>query len=260
MKTISSVENLEIKQVVTLRTPTGRKKHQQFVVEGIRAIATFQFHQYQLTALYTTESMLPKAYSLLPNPQDREYYIRLVTNSVMRKISTAVTPSGILAVFRLPKPQDTIELSAGVALVNLQDPGNVGTLIRTAAALSAKTVVIVDGVDPWNPKVIQSSAGALASVNLLELNWPELVKTAHAQKVSLCGLVVKNGKSPEEIDFTNTLLIIGNEAHGLSKELQKECDQLMTIPMPGGTESLNAAVAGSIALYLAYLNKIPKRH
>jgi TrmH family RNA methyltransferase len=103
--------------------------------------------------------------------------------------------------------------------------------------------------------VIQASAGTIASVKLFQLSWQELVKTAHEKNLSLCALVVSGGKPPSAINFSNSLLVIGNEAHGLSASMQHDCDQLMTIPMPGGTESLNAAVAGSIVLYLAYQQK-----
>ncbi len=165
----------------------------------------------------------------------------------MEKMSTTKTPSGYLAVFTIPpKPQPTFE--RGIVLANITDPGNMGTLIRSATAMNVKTVVIVDGVDPWSPKVVQASAGTVGSVALLECSWQELL--TYKQDKQLCAFVVKNGKTPQELELNDMLLVIGNEAHGISNDWLNDCEFTCTLPMPGNTESLNAAVAGSIALYL----------
>jgi TrmH family RNA methyltransferase len=173
----------------------------------------------------------------------------------MQKISSASTPSGILAIFKFP---DLPSLSLDhnnppLVLANIQDPGNLGTLLRSAAAFNKKNIILINGVDVWNPKVIQASAGTLALINIYQYTWPEvLILKKHFK---LGALVIKEGKRPEEINYSKTILIIGNEAHGLPQEWQNECDIKITLPMPGGTESLNAAVTGSIMLYLASQKK-----
>jgi TrmH family RNA methyltransferase len=137
-------------------------------------------------------------------------------------------------------------------MVELNDPGNMGTLMRTCAALNKKTVVCVGGVDPYHPKVVQASAGTLGLLDIFQLSWVDVVHIANTNKLSLCGLIVRGGKQHTEISFDKTLLIVGSEAHGLPIEYAQACDQTMTLSMPGKTESLNAAIAGSIALYLAW--------
>lgn len=176
----------------------------------------------------------------------------LVTEPVMNKMSPSVTPSGILGVFEIPKNPPLTSLSDGIVLAHIADPGNMGTLIRTAAAMNVSSVVIVDGVDPYSPKVIQASAGCLALVNLFCIDWKTLVHGAKQAQLTLVALVVTGGQNPEKISLKKSLLVVGSEAYGIPGEWLKDCNQAMTLPMPGKTESLNAAIAGSIALYLAY--------
>lgn len=201
--------------------------------------------------LYLTFENLEIAKSLVP----KEKAI-IVSPIVMNKISNATTPSGLLAVFKIGKKQEAqtpLKISGGGAvLAGISDPGNMGTLIRTAAAVGMKTVVIIDGADCWSPKVIQASAGTISLVNIVQTNWKTLAEKKGNLK--LIGLVVVGGKDISEInkeDLKNSLLVIGSEAHGIEKSSLADCDELVTLQMPGQTESLNAAVAGSIAMYLA---------
>lgn len=256
MSTIQSLNNPTLKRIVELHDNAGQKKYQQFIVEGQRAIVPFYQHDFALEQLYATSETLQLAYDIVRTPTDaQEHLITVVTDAVMKKMSTAISPSGLLAVFNMPKEQKEPDLRNSVALVNLQDPGNMGTLIRTAAALNIKTIIKIDGVNCWSPKVIQATAGTIALVNIVSLPWDNFVALARAQKLDLGGMVVQNGKTPQAIDFSRTILVIGNEAHGLSEKQQQACTALITLPMPGGTESLNAAIAGSIGMYLAYLER-----
>jgi TrmH family RNA methyltransferase len=101
--------------------------------------------------------------------------------------------------------------------------------------------------------VVHASVGTIGNVALYHTDWATVEK--YKKKSSLCALVVKDGQAPTELDFSNTVLVIGNEARGLPDAIIAACDQQCTLPMPGKTESLNAAVAGSVALYCAYLCK-----
>lgn len=244
-KKITSPSNPLIKETVKLHTTKERKKQQLFIVEGIRAIQTFLEAGHTPKNFFVTEKAFPEAAKILPKTNPF-----LVSESVMKKLSTASTPSGILCVFPIPKTPALKTLGPGLVLAQISDPGNMGTLIRTAIALNKKTVVVVEGTDPWSPKVIQASAGTIAYASIFELSWQELVKAKGT--LDLCGLVVKGGKSPQKIDATNSLLVVGSEAHGIPEAWLADCDSRMTLPMPGGIESLNAAVAGSIALYLSW--------
>jgi TrmH family RNA methyltransferase len=141
------------------------------------------------------------------------------------------------------------QLTTGIVLAQISDPGNMGTLIRTAAAMNKKTVVCVETVDPWNPKVVQATAGALGSVSLFCMTWDELLRSK--KNIPLCALVAQDGKMPDTINLKDALIVVGNEGAGIPDAWIAQCDEKITLPMPGKCESLNAAVAGSIALYLA---------
>jgi len=248
---ITSLANPEIRKVRALREKKYRIQQQQCIAEGIRACSTL-LQNSQLAALYVIENYLDQAHTLITRYISSEAtpLIRQVSDSVMKKISTSTTPSGILGVFNIPQQPDKITLTSGIVLADITDPGNMGTLIRSAAAMSVKTVVIIGGTDCWAPKVIQASAGTIGLVNILTITWQELLQYKKDQK--LYALVVSGGAPASAINRDNALLVIGNEAHGLTEAQIHNCDYTISLTMPGKTESLNAAVAGSIALYLTF--------
>lgn len=242
MKTIVSRQNTEIKAVDRLKNAKDRREQKRFIAEGLRTIETLMT-KYKPIQVYATEHFY--ATHAMPISKDR---LTLVPDAVMEKISTTSTPAGIAAVFALPE-NPTKPLSAGLVLARITNPGNMGTLIRTAAAMGKKTVVVVEGTDIWSPKVVQATAGALALVDIYELSWQELI--TQKGTVPLCALVVKGGTVPEQLKLQQALIVVGNEAEGLPDEWTNACELKCTLNMPGNTESLNAAIAGSIVLYLA---------
>lgn len=244
MKYISSRNNPEIKQVAALHSSKERYARGKCIAEGIRTIETMIDGGIKPFAVYCTQAWVSHSVSKFPEPILTE-----VTDEVMEKISSSTTPSGILAVFPLSK-KPIQDLSAGIVLATLADPGNMGTLIRTCAAMGKKTVCCIGGVDPWNPKVIQASAGTIAFVNILQGTWAELIH--HLNTLSLYALVIKNGQELKTVEKEDALIVIGNEAHGIPSAWLAECDKHYTLAMPGNIESLNAAVAGSIAMYLMW--------
>jgi len=245
MKVISSTHNEQIKSVVALHLPKGRLQQQRFIAQGFITCSTLVQAGMQVQELYVTQELQREAFKLAPEP-----LIALVDDHVMNKISTVTTPSGLVAVFALPENPSPELLGPGLVLANITDPGNMGTLIRTAVAMNVQSIVIVDGVDPWSPKVVQASAGTIGRANLFVWPWDTLVR--NKKDLTLCALVVSGGENPHTVATQKALLVVGNEAHGLTAQQCADCDTQITIPMPGNTESLNAAVAGSIALYLAF--------
>jgi RNA methyltransferase, TrmH family len=244
MKTIKSRQNPHITAIIALKKTQGRHAQEKLLVEGLRAISTVIEAGWEPLDLLVTQDMVQQALSLAPDD-----IITLVDQPVMEKISQSTTPSGMVGIFKLPKKPKTEKLNAGLVLVDIMDPGNMGTLIRTCAAMGFQSVVIVEGADPWSHKVIQASAGTIAYVNIFCWSWEKLLQNKGAN--TLVALVAHKGAAPEELDpVASNLLVVGNEAHGLSDAIVKLCDKKVTLPMPGRTESLNAAVAGSIALYL----------
>ncbi len=245
MKFITSVHNEQIKHLINLAKKSYRTEHQQFVAEGTRAYIEL-IQTYIPVAIYATDEYI----KLHTDIRFNDELTTIVPSHIMTKISNATTASGICAIFAMPAKKPLPTCGPGIVLVEVSDPGNMGTLIRTAAAMNIKEVIIVGGVDPYSPKVIQSTAGCLAAVNLHQTTFETLIQ--HKQ-LQLCALVVKNGKNPDQINLQNAFLMVGSEAHGLSSEQIAACQQVMTIPMPGQAESLNAGVAGSIGLYLMSL-------
>ncbi len=240
---ITSVTHPLVKMIVELHDKKGRREHKAFTVEGYRACTEFSENKYTLLHLFASPTEASKVQNLFPDTP-----VVTVADRIMDKISTATTPSGILAVFALPVALPTEELSAGLVLANISDPGNMGTLIRSAAAFGYASVVVVEGCDPFSPKVIQACAGALPLVNLFQCDWNTLVTAAKSNNLLLAALVVQNGKPLMSISEKNLLFVVGNEAHGLPQAWVDQCDVRITIPMRGAAESLNAAIAGSIAL------------
>ncbi len=247
MKYITSRTNPIVKQITSLHARKGRTEHQMFIAEGLRTCETL-VKTCALITCYVTDAMVKQVSSFITTAQ-----IVGVTDDVMEKMSTAESPSGILCVFEIPTPKPLASLKSSVILHGIADPGNMGTLIRTVAALGLKQVICIDAADSWNPKVVHASVGTIGNVSIYHTDWATVEKCK--KKSSLCALVVKHGKMPNELDFKQTVLVIGNEARGLPEDIIAACDQQCTLPMPGKTESLNAAVAGSVALYSAYLSK-----
>jgi TrmH family RNA methyltransferase len=245
MKHIISPSNPEVKDIVRLHDKKARTEHGLFIVEGLKNIQTFCHAGWQPEHLYLTDKALETAHEIM----DQSRAVVTVSDAVMKKMSASTTASGILALFSF-KPQELLVQAGSLVLAEVSDPGNMGTLIRTAAALACPSVIVVGGTDPFSPKVIQAGAGAHASIPVITAQWPDVVKKTNG--LSLCALVVEGGATPDNLDLTTSVLVVGSEAHGIRKEWVKACKQRLTLPMPGNTESLNAAVAGSIALYERY--------
>lgn len=242
MQQITSVQNPLIKKITSLQTKKGRTELQLFIAEGKRTCTTLLAAGLQPEYFFSSEHMLEIIGGFVPDPQ----MIRLVSENVMKKISTGKTPSGIVGVFTIPE-QKEITLQSGIVLARIADPGNMGTLIRSASAFGLKAVVCVETCDPWSPKVIQATAGTIGFVTVHQISWAELLNSK--KDVLLYALVVSGGKEPHELSDKNCLLVIGSEAHGIPNEWLADCEGQITLPMPGKIESLNAAVAGSIAMY-----------
>jgi len=245
MKLIISLTNPEVKAVASLHMAKYRKDMNQFIAEGIRTCKTLLDAGFEPEAIYATAAMFPDTQELVPDAMVTE-----VSPEVMVKMSTATNPSGCLMIFPIPAQPAPEKLSHGLVLAQVADPGNMGTLMRTASAMNITSLVCVEGSDPWSPKVIQASAGTIGYLNIFQVSWPTLVE--HKRDLQLCALLVAGGSAPQELDLTNSLLVVGSEAHGIPFAWVAQCDQKLTLTMPGRTESLNAAVAGSLALYVAF--------
>ncbi len=255
MKYITSLINPEIKSIVKLHNAKERRETNKCIFQGIRTIETALESGLELDKIYITQDNLKNTINLFNKFNLSEKLIRIVSDHIINKISTLKTNPGLVAIF-YNKKFDINKLNEGLVLAQIMDPGNMGTLIRTAASCNIKSIVIVEGTDPWSTKVIQASAGTIALVNIFELSWSELLKIKEKNKLKLYALVPQNGYSIDSIKKDNALLVVGNEGNGLPNQWIENCDKSITLKMPGNTESLNAAVAGSIALYLTFCKNI----
>ena len=171
MKIIKSNYNHEIKSIEKLQTTKGRKDQGKFIAEGIKVCSALISENTELFQLYVTEKMKEFAFGFA-----QENQITIIPENIMKKVSSADTPSGILGVFKIPRRPDKDTLESGVVLAQISDPGNMGTLIRSCAAMGVKNVVLVEGADVWSPKVVQSSIGTIVNVNIFQFTWQELLQ------------------------------------------------------------------------------------
>ena len=184
-----------------------------------------------------------------------------MADSVFDAMAETVTPQGVLAIVEMPEYslEQMIE-KAGTLLVleDLQDPGNLGTMLRTAEAAGVAGVILSKkSVDVYNPKVIRSTMGAVYRVPFLYVeDFKGLLCNLKEQKVRLLAAHLQGTKSFDKADYRGKVgILIGNEANGLSDEVSDLTEEKVIIPMAGNVESLNAAVAGALLMYEAFRNQ-----
>jgi TrmH family RNA methyltransferase len=233
---LASTDNPLVKQLAALHDPAGRRAASAFLVEGRRAIDGL------LAGGWAPQHILVREDNEVPASWPE---VVTVSARVAAKLSAATTPSGYLAVFAQPEPGPLCPADGGLVLAGIADPGNLGTLLRTAAAFAVPQVVLAGGADPFAPKVVQSSAGAFAALRLHRIDQPD----ALASGAPLCGLVPRGGVAPAALLPGRRWLVVGGEADGIPEAWLSACAERLTLPMPGRTESLNAAVAGAIGMW-----------
>jgi len=173
----------------------------------------------------------------------------LVSDAVLGGAAPTSTPRGPLAVVGIPSP-GPLRRHDTLVLWQVTDPGNVGTLVRSAAAFGYDVATTPGSADLWSPKVLRAAAGAHFVVgSIARLGEEPLAELRHAGLVPVAA-VPTSGPGPAGIPAAPIALLIGNEAHGLPHNIAESAERRLTLAMPGGAESLNAAVAGSIAMYL----------
>ena len=182
-----------------------------------------------------------------------KYECIYVTEKIFKYLSEVQSPQGILAIIEKNNQDIEIDYTQDiiVALDNVQDPGNLGTILRTVDSIGLTQILVSKGTaDGYNPKVVRSTMGAIFRVKIVECE--DLKQTLkeikkHKFKVVVSSLQTKN--TIYDINYNKKVIIIGNEANGVEKEIQEFADEKIKIPMLGKTESLNASVAAGIILY-----------
>ena len=231
----------QIKLITSLARKKYRKQHQLFVVEGIKSIHEFLKSEFKLGQLFSVEEGVF-------NVDDSKFV--LISESELKKVSFLSSPNKALAIFKIPKPEaiDTNQLI--VALDNVNDPGNLGTIIRLCDWFGVTDLVCnLETVDCYNPKVVQASMGSLTRVNITYLDLETFLQ--EQSKGSVYGTFMEGENIYSTNVAENGILILGNEANGISNEIQQLVTEKISIPQFGTiqeTESLNVATATSILL------------
>lgn len=256
-KTIESTSNPIVKRAAALHMRKNRKKYQQFLLEGIRGIQDTLSASKQIECVFYESKIdsVPGGTDILQQIRTSKIELYKVTSEVMKKIADTKNPQGLMAVVRIPDHNlsDLLENSQYILMLDkIQDPGNMGTLIRSAEASGFDGILLTGGsTDPYSSKCIRAATGAVSHIPVIELNNTEdVLEIMKEKKFQILGAALENGISYTTVKYEAPLaLLIGNEASGIHPDLLAMVAQRITIPMRGKTQSLNAAVAGSVLMF-----------
>lgn len=261
MEVISGGQHPRVRYLKRLSSRKFRDQEGKFVIEGVRFLEEALDAAWPLDAVLFSPrlELTERGHRLLNRLDLLGLPLLQVTDGLMRELADTETPQGVLAMARcredprLMVPEPT---RANLALLvdGLQDPGNLGTIIRTADAAGAGSMVLLKGtVDLYNPKVLRATMGSLFHLPVLRAaDRKGVISTFKAAGYALAVGDPAGDKDPGGVDFTGpTLLVIGSEAKGAGPDLVQQARWRVRIPMPGRAESLNAAVAAGILMYEA---------
>lgn len=239
---ITSKSNEFIKDIIKLKTKKYSKERGLCIVESIKLI-TELYNNRLLECIIVTESKYELVKSL------DNVRIEIVSDNIFKFITDAVTPDGVLAICRIPLNKD-ISYKKCLILDRIQDPANMGAIIRSARAFGYNTILAIDSVYPYTFKTIRSSMGHIFGVNYIETNTNELKSLKDKYNIKFLTADM-NGETIEKVKkiSDNFAIIIGNEGRGVSDELSNMSDNIISIPMEMGVESLNASVSAGIIMY-----------
>lgn len=245
IKKISSAQNEYIKMLSKLSSKKHRTEAGVFIAEGEHLTEMVCASNYQVENLIMTEEYYEK------NKSKFSCDMVIVPESIMEKISDAKTPQGVSTVVKLPSENTELKSGRYIYCDNLQDPGNIGTIIRTADAFSFSGVILSRGcADVYSPKVIRSTQGSLFNISVFtEVDIDFLKSVCDKFKITSTALYGDCVTISEMETVQNQIFVIGNEGSGVSEEILKMSDEIVYIPMSGKAESLNAGVAASIMMY-----------
>ena len=235
---ITSLDNKKIKDVVKLQNKKYRDLTNTFVVETTHLVEEAEKAGIVKELFLVEDEFVDR---------DDTYFI---TKDIMKKISSMESPSNVLAVCEKSNSKEIIG-SKILLLDEIQDPGNLGTIIRSSVAFGVTTIILSnDTVDLYNPKVIRASEGMFCHINIITMDLEEAIKEIKEKGIKVYGTNVVNGKEVSTIsDKSSYALVMGNEGNGVKKHIQELCDENLYIPMNESCESLNVGVACSILLY-----------
>jgi len=251
---ITSKDNELIKHIRKLKEKKYRDEYGEFIVEGVKMIEEAIHEKADIKQIIICDDC--KNQNMMTSEQlyDIAKYECIYVNEKIFNLITEVTnPQGILAIIKkAEKNENKIDYKENLFLIldNIQDPGNMGTILRTVDSLDMKQIIVSpETTDCYNSKVVRSTMGAIFRVNIIERDLEKIIKEMQKHEIKVFATDLKTEKTIYNVDFKKTAIIIGNEAKGVSENVLKLADDRIKIPMKGKTESLNAAVATGIILY-----------
>jgi TrmH family RNA methyltransferase len=247
---LTSTKNPRIQQIRKLQSSARtRRREGLFVVEGVRLVEEALKAGWQPGLVLFTEELSERGRKIVDRYQALGAEVLAVTPHVMQAASDTQTPQGILAVLPMPEWELPAQPTFFLILDGVRDPGNLGTLLRTALAANVEAVILPPGgVDAFSPKVVRAGMGAHFKLPIISMDW----ETIGQRLAGLSFFLADSGGGAAhfEAGFEVPLaLIMGGEASGAGDQAQKLATSRVHIPMPGKAESLNAAVAGSILMF-----------
>ena len=263
MQVISSRDNEIVKSIRKLKEKKYRDIENCYVIEGIKLIKEAISENAKIKEIVVCEECINSGeidkdamYEIA------KYNVIYVTEKVFNAITDVKSPQGILAVIEKNASNKNIDYTQDIiiALDGVQDPGNMGTILRTVDSANLNQIIISkDSADCYNPKVVRSTMGAIFRVNIIEVdNLKETLEEVKKNKFKVMVTALDTNDSIYSVVYNRKVIVIGNEANGVSKEVQEIADEKVKIPMLGKTESLNASVAAGIMIYEYVRRKIEK--
>lgn len=261
MQVITSKDNEIIKEIRKLKEKKYRDMSGEYIIEGIKLIEEAIQEGAQINRIVVCEDCIRDG-----NIEQKvlyeiaKYDCIYVSEKVFGILTDVKTPQGILAIIKKRGKEAEIDFKEDIiiALDGIQDPGNLGTILRTLDSAGLKQVILSEKcADPYNPKVVRSTMGAIFRIHMIETeNFVQTLNQLKKHKFRILATSLEKSESIYHIDYYKKVMIIGNEANGVSSEVLSIADGTIKIPMLGKTESLNAAVATGIIVYEYVRRKI----
>ena len=234
------VSKNQIKLITSLQQKKYRKQEQLFFAEGVKVVQELLHSNFELQDLFTTKQ------DFLTVPKNK---VHAISEAELKKISALITPNTCLAVFKIPKAKEMVEKGLIVALDDVRDPGNLGTIIRLCDWFGIETLFCSEeSVDIYNPKVVQATMGSISRVNVVYGNLETFLSQT---KLPVFGTFMDGKNIYQEKLPKEGIIVMGNEANGISSSVEKLVSERIAIPRFGNlqvTESLNVATATAIIL------------
>ncbi len=260
---ITSKDNDTIKFLKKLKDKKYRDQENAYIIEGAKLIKEAIQENIKIKMVILCDGC--SAENAIDSDLKYEiakYECICVSEKIFLGLTNVVNPQGILAVVEKNNNTNEIDYNDNLFLIldDLQDPGNMGTILRTADSINLKQIIVSKGsADVYNPKVVRSTMGAIFRIKIIESDdLSKTIKEMKKHKIKVAATSLQTDKSIYDINYEKTAIVIGNEANGVSDKVLETVDEKIKIPMAGKTESLNASVATAIVLYEAVRQKMTK--